>query len=86
MAGLESVLEVSDPIYDASRRRLTSSLAEDFGLMLASYGIARVIQAFPNMGAVPGDIFEKIGEEQQHLTLILSNADGCRVLLEKQHS
>jgi len=55
--------------------------AEDFGLMLASYGIARVVQAFPKIELAPGEIWEEPGEERQHLTLTLSNADGCKVVL-----
>jgi len=54
---------------------------EDFGLMLASYGIARMIQAFPNIKIAPGETWEEPGAERQHLTLTLSNADGCKVLL-----
>lgn len=49
--------------------------------MLASYGIARIIQAFPNIKLAPGEIWEEPGAERQHLTLTLSNADGCKVLL-----
>ena len=54
---------------------------EDFGLMLASYGIARMIQAFPKIELPPGETWEEPGAERQHLTLTLSNADGCKVLL-----
>ena len=49
--------------------------------MLASYGIARMIQAFPQIELAPGETWEEPGAERQHLTLTLSNADGCRVLL-----
>ena len=49
--------------------------------MLASYGIARVIQAFPNTALAPGDIAEEPGTERQHLSLTLSNVDGCKVNL-----
>ena len=49
--------------------------------MLASYGIARLIQAFPKIELPPGEIWEEPGTERQHLTLTLSNADGCKVLL-----
>ena len=54
---------------------------EDFGLMLASYGIARLIQAFPKIELAPGEAWEEPGAERQHLTLTLSNASGCKVLL-----
>lgn len=55
---------------------------EDFGLMLASYGIARVIQAFPTIKLAPGETWEELGAERQHLTIVLSNADGCKVLVD----
>ena len=56
---------------------------EDFGLMLASYGIARIVQSFPKIEIAPGETWEEPGEERQHLTLTLSNADGCKVLLSQ---
>lgn len=54
---------------------------EDFALMLASYGIARIIQAFPRIGLPPGETWEEPGSERQQVTLVLSCADGCRVTL-----
>ena len=56
-------------------------LGKDFGLMLASCGIVRVLQEFPQLRKVDGDGEEEVGEERQHLTLTLSNAGGCRVVL-----
>lgn len=50
--------------------------------MLASYGIVRIIQNFPQIALAPGDIIEEPGTERQHLTLTLSNADGCKVILQ----
>ena len=55
--------------------------SEDFGLMLASCGIVRVIQEFPGMKLAPGEVLEEPGTERQHLTLTLSNSQGCKVLL-----
>ena len=49
--------------------------------MLASYTMVRIIQAFPDIHLAPGESWEEPGEERQHLTLTLSNADGCKVLL-----
>ena len=49
--------------------------------MLASYGIARIIQTFPKIELAPGEVWEEPGTERQNLTLTLSNADGCKVLL-----
>ncbi|OBT63865.1 hypothetical protein VE03_06632 [Pseudogymnoascus sp. 23342-1-I1] len=57
-------------------------LGKDFGLMLASCGIVRVIQEFPGIKIVPGEVLEEPGTERQHLTLTLSNAQGCKVLLK----
>lgn len=50
--------------------------------MLASCGIVRILQEFPNISRVPGDVAEEPGAERQHLTLTLSNAAGCRVVLD----
>ncbi|MCJ1315275.1 hypothetical protein MMC15_000592 [Xylographa vitiligo] len=56
-------------------------LGKDFGLMLASYGIVRLIQSFPKIELAPGETLQKPGEERQQLTLTLSSADGCKVLI-----
>ncbi|KAL2067130.1 hypothetical protein VTL71DRAFT_1554 [Oculimacula yallundae] len=57
-------------------------LGKDFGLMLASCAIVRVLQEYPGMKLVPGTILEEPGTERQHLALTLSNAQGCKVILE----
>ena len=49
--------------------------------MLASCGIVRIIQRYPNMKLAHGETLEEPGTERQHLALTLSNAEGCRVLL-----
>lgn len=49
--------------------------------MLASYGIVRIIQAFPNLKLDAREVIETPGTERQHLTLTLSNVGGCKVLL-----
>ena len=51
--------------------------------MLASCGIVRVIQEFPKMKLALGEALEELGAERQHLALTLSNAEGCRVLLNE---
>lgn len=66
-----------------TRLRANNMVLEDFGLMLASYGIARMIQAFSKIELAPGETWEEPGAERQHLTLTLSNADGCKVLLAR---
>ena len=55
---------------------------EDFGLMLASCAIVRIIQEFPGIKLAPGEVLEEPGTERQHLTLTLSNTQGCKVILE----
>ena len=70
-------------LHDDSRVKVNIFRAlEDFALMLASYGIVRVIQTFPNLKLPPGETWEDIGTERQYLTIVLSNADGCKVLLD----
>lgn len=50
--------------------------------MFASYAVVRVVQSFPDIRLPPGEKWEEPGEERQDLTLTLSNADGCKVLLK----
>ena len=49
--------------------------------MLASCGVVRVLQEFPNMKLAPGETLEEPGSERQNLSLTLSNVEGCKVLL-----
>ncbi|KAL5316574.1 hypothetical protein ACEPPN_015623 [Leptodophora sp. 'Broadleaf-Isolate-01'] len=56
-------------------------LGKDFGLMLASCAIVRILQEYPGIRLVPGTVLEEPGTERQHLTLTLSNAQGCKVVL-----
>lgn len=55
--------------------------AEEFALIEASYGIVRVLQAFPNLRLSPQEPQEPTGQEKQSLTIVVSSAEGCRVLL-----
>ena len=50
-------------------------------MTLASYGIARFIQTFPDIALPPGATVEEPGTERQHLILTHSNMDGCKVVL-----
>ena len=50
--------------------------------MEASYGIIRILQTFPNLRLPPGEPVEPTGQEKQSLTIVVSSAEGCRVLLE----
>jgi cytochrome P450 len=56
-------------------------LGKDLALMEASLGIARIIQAFPNIQLPPGQVRGKLGTEKHALTLVLAPADGCKVQL-----
>lgn len=49
--------------------------------MEASYGIIKIIQTFPNLRLPPGVEKEATGQEKQNLTIVISSADGCKVLL-----
>ena len=68
-------------VISYARKNANCGKSEDFGLMLASCGIVRVIQEFPSIKLAPGEVLEEPGTERQHLTLTLSNAQGCKVLL-----
>ena len=60
-------------------------LGQDFATMEVAYTIVRLLQAFPQIALPAGENNEKIGAERQRVTLVLSNADGCKVKLEKAH-
>jgi hypothetical protein len=55
--------------------------AEDFGTMLASYGIISVIQSFPNIELAPEENPDSTVEEPQDVSLVLSTPDGYKVVL-----
>ncbi|KAL8826825.1 MAG: hypothetical protein Q9191_003562 [Dirinaria sp. TL-2023a] len=55
---------------------------EDFALLEASYGLIRILQTFPNLRLPPGEPVEPTGQEKQSLTIVVSSAEGCRVLLD----
>ncbi|KAI1181758.1 cytochrome P450 [Nemania serpens] len=57
-------------------------LGKDFALMEASYAIVRILQTFPNIRLPAGVPNEPVGSEQQNLTIVLSSANGCTVLLK----
>jgi hypothetical protein len=59
-----------------------TTLTEDFALMEASYGIVSIIQTFPNLRLPPETEIEKTGQEKQNLTIVVSSAEGCKVLLD----
>lgn len=60
----------------------SDSLIEDFALMEASYGIVKNIQMFPKLRLPPHIEAIEPGEERQNLTIVVSSAEGCKVLLQ----
>ena len=56
-------------------------LGEDFALMEVSYTVVRLLQTYPIIQLPAGEIIEPVGAERQKLTLVLSSADGCRVMV-----
>ncbi|KAF3810626.1 Cytochrome P450 52A13 [Colletotrichum gloeosporioides] len=60
---------------------LIGVFVEDYALMEASYGIIRVLQKYPSMKLPPGIPNLPVGGEKQNMTLVLSSADGVKVLL-----
>ncbi|KAL2845385.1 putative cytochrome P450 alkane hydroxylase [Aspergillus pseudodeflectus] len=65
------------PFHDGPR----VCLGKDFALMEASYGLVRLLQEFPNLRIVPDVAQTTPGLEKQNLTIVLSSAEGCKVLL-----
>lgn len=57
-------------------------LGKDLALMEASYGIARIIQAFPSIQLPDEQAWDEPGTERHALTLVLAPADGCKITLK----
>lgn len=58
-------------------------LGQDFALMEVSYTTVHLLQTFGVIELPPGEVVEPTGTERQALSLVLTPADGCRVLVEK---
>lgn len=56
-------------------------MLEDFALTEASYATVRILRAFPSLRLPPELPVVPTGQEKQALTIFLSSADGCKVLL-----
>ncbi|KAI1100875.1 cytochrome P450 [Jackrogersella minutella] len=56
-------------------------LGKDYALQEASLAIVRILQKYPNVRLPPGVPNEPVGAERQNLTITLSSAEGCKVLL-----
>ena len=50
--------------------------------MEASYAVIRILQTFPNIRLPPDEPIEPTGQEKQSLTIVVSSAEGCKVLLD----
>lgn len=57
-------------------------LGKDFSLTESSYAIIRIIQEFRNIQLPPDTVVDPVGQERQNLTIVVSSADGCMVVLE----
>lgn len=57
-------------------------LGKDFSLTESSYAIIRILQEFPHIQLPPGTQVDPVGQERQNLTIVVSSADGCKVVLK----
>ncbi|KAL8757102.1 MAG: hypothetical protein Q9199_002464 [Rusavskia elegans] len=57
-------------------------LGKDFALMEASCVIVRVLQTFPNLRLPDNALIEPTGQEQQSLGILITSAEGCKVVLD----
>lgn len=56
-------------------------LGKDFSLAESSYAIIRLIQDYPDLQLPPGITPDPVGQEKQSLTIVVSSAEGCKVVL-----
>jgi cytochrome P450 len=66
------------PFSDGPR----ACLGQEFAMMVVAYVIVKLLQRFPTVQLSPDEINEKLGTERHRLTLVLTNANGCRVVLD----
>ncbi|KAK1505067.1 cytochrome P450 [Colletotrichum abscissum] len=57
-------------------------LGKDYAIMESSYAIVKILQRFPNIRLPPGVPNEPVGGEKQNLGIVLTSAEGTKVLLE----
>jgi hypothetical protein len=50
---------------------------EDFALIEASYTIVRMLQKYSVIKSSENQVYEKVGFEQQKMTLVMAAANGC---------
>ena len=80
MADPDSALGVSSPIVRAVRMNADKSV-EDFALMEASCTIVKILQSFPNIRLPDNHPTEPTGQEKQSLGIVITSAEGCKVVL-----
>ncbi|KAI1376215.1 n-alkane-inducible cytochrome P450 [Hypoxylon crocopeplum] len=56
-------------------------LGKDYALQEASLAVVRLLQKYPKIRLPPDVPNEPVGAEKQNLTITLSSAEGCKVLL-----
>ena len=49
--------------------------------MKAFCAVAQIVKQFPGLALPPGVAKEPVGAEKQNMTIVLSSADGCKVVL-----
>lgn len=75
------VLEVGAPVFLGLEIN-TDHSTEDFALMEASCAIVKILQTFPNVRLPDGYAIESTGQERQTLGILITSADGCKVVLD----
>ena len=69
-----SIRATPDDIADTSQ--------EDFALTEASAAMVRILQTFPRIRLPEGLHTDPTGQERQLLTVLVTSAEGCKVVLD----
>lgn len=64
-------------VYRMTEYRFTDKMVEEFALLEASYTVIRMLQSFRHIERVD----PLLTEEKHTLTLVVANANGCKVVL-----
>ena len=51
----------------------------DFALTEAAYTVVRILQHCPTIEKADDEPYERTGQEQQTMTMVLAIANGCRI-------
>lgn len=70
------------PSPDCDPSTVADDWTEDYALMEASYAVVRILQTYLNIRLPPGEQNLPVGGEKHNLTIVMSSAEGCKVLLE----